>query len=142
MGSDLYISIDRQYPNGHWSHIFDGPSSAIARGSIVNAFGEEPREQWEIEEVGEDHRTYIPHERWRAMQEHPECPWRLDEPYWVRLIDGKEFVDIVREKRWQKLQDGDYADLECSPELRAYAALVESFLSEGVPVQVWAWHSQ
>jgi hypothetical protein len=142
MGSDLYISIERQWPNGHWSHLFEGPSDGLDRGIVVNAFGEGPREKWEIQEIGEDPRTYVPPERWLAMRDHPECPWHLDEPYWVRLIDGKEFVDIIREKRWQKLQDGDFGDLECSPELRAYAALVESLLSEGVPVQVWAWHSQ
>jgi hypothetical protein len=140
MGSDLYISIDRQYPNGYWSPLFEVPSSAIARGPVVNAFGEAPRDPWQIEEEGEDPRTYVPPERWRAMQDDPECPWCLDEPYWVRLIDGKEFVDIVREKRWQKLRSG--AGCECSPDMRAYAALIESFLSEGVPVQVWAWHSQ
>ena len=54
----------------------------------------------------------------------------------------EEFVATVREKRWQRLQDGDYHDEECSPELRAVAAMVESFLGEGVPVRVWCWHSQ
>lgn len=76
------------------------------------------------------------------MQEHPECPWRLDEPYWVRLLDGQEFVDIVRERRWKTLQDGDYADLECGPELRGFATMVAALLAEGVRVRVWCWHSQ
>jgi hypothetical protein len=58
-------------------------------------------------------------------------------PYWVRKLPGKEFVAIVREKRWQKLQDGDFADRECTPELRAYAAMVESLLAEGIDVYVW-----
>jgi hypothetical protein len=60
----------------------------------------------------------------------------------VRLIPGEEFVAIVREKRWQRLQDGDFHDVECSPELRAVAAMVDSFLKEDVPVQIWCWHSQ
>jgi hypothetical protein len=145
MGSYLYISIERQWPNGHWSYIFEGPSTALQRDIVVvAAFGDGPREEWE----DKDPRTYVPPERWREMQNHPECPWRLHEPYWVRLIDGKEFIDIVREKIWQKLPYGYFGisnadpNLECSPQLRAYAALVESLLNEGVPVQVWAWHSQ
>jgi hypothetical protein len=139
MGSDLYISIDRQYPNGHWSPLFDGPSRALARGPVVDAFGGAPREEWE--DGDPDLRDYVDPAKWREMAKHPECPWRLDEPYWVRCIEGAEFVAIVREKRWQKLQDGDFADCECSLDLRAFAALVEALLKE-VPVRVWAWHSQ
>ncbi len=138
MGSDLYISIDRQYPHGYWSSVFDGPSCALARWPIVDAFGDGPRESWE----DPDPREYIDPAEWRETAKHPECPWHRDEPYWVRLIEGAEFVAIIREKRWQKLRDGDYHDLECKPELRAYAALVESLLKEGVPVRVYAWHSQ
>jgi hypothetical protein len=140
MGSDLYISIERQYPNGYWSALFDGPSEALARGIVVDAFGECPRESWD--DADPDPREYVDPAKWREMAKHPECPWRLDEPYWVRCIEGAEFVAIVREKRWQKLQDGDFADLECSRDLCAFAALVESLLKESIPVRVWAWHSQ
>ena len=140
MGSNLYISIDRQNQggNGYWSALFDGPSRALDRGIVVDAFGDGPREDWD----DADPREYVDPAKWREMAKHPECPWRLDEPYWVRCIEGAEFVAIVREKRWQKLQDGDFADRECSPDLRAFTALVESLLNEGTPVRVWAWHSQ
>jgi len=139
MGSDLYISIERQYPNGNWFALFDGPSKALDRGIVVDAFGDGPREEWDDRE--KDEREYVDPAKWREMAKHPECPWHLDEPYWVRCIEGAEFVAIVREKRWQKLQDGDFAYRECSPDLRAFAALVDALLQE-VPVRVWAWHSQ
>jgi len=138
MGSNLYISIDRKFPNGNWSELFDGPSRALDRGIVVDAFGDCIRNVWE----DPDPREYIDPAEWREMAKHPECPWRLDEPYWVRLIEGAEFVAIVREKRWQKLQDGDFSDRECTPDLRAFAALVESLLKEGIPVRVYAWCSQ
>jgi hypothetical protein len=78
----------------------------------------------------------------RGRADHEDCPWRLDEPYWVRLLDGQTFVDIVHEKRWKTLQDGDFADVECSPELRAFAVKVGILLSEGLFVRVWCWDSQ
>jgi len=137
MGSHLYISIDVRHPNTpgrdskYWGSLFDGPSQALARGSVVDAFGGEP------DLTGDG---YLTRDEWMKQAKHPECPWRLDEPYWVRMILGPEFVAIIREKRWQKLQDGN--DLECRAELRAFAAAVESLLSEGCDVEVYCWHSQ
>jgi hypothetical protein len=137
MGSDLYIAINRQFPNGYWEEIFTGPSAPLERGIVINAFGSaNPTD-------GEPTTDYVPKATWeKGVAKHPECPWRLDEPYWVRKITGQEFVAIVREKRWQKLQDGDFADHECGPLLRAYAALVESLLAENVAVVVFCWDSQ
>jgi|HubBroStandDraft_2_1064218.scaffolds.fasta_scaffold07412_12 hypothetical protein len=137
MGSDLYASVERQYPNGYWSTVTNYQTSALARGVVVCAFGDCDPDAPMGKAGG-----YLTHAEWVAMQDHEKCPWRLDEPYWVRLVPGEEFVTTVREKRWQRLQDGDYHDEECSPELRAVAAMVESFLVEGVPVRVWCWHSQ
>ncbi len=131
MGSDLYLAIDNQYANGHWSAVIDTHASAVDRGIVVDAFGDTDKET----DVGRLP-GYMTHDEWLEMQKHPECPWRLDEPYWVRLLDGAEFVAIVREKRWQKLQDGDFADRE----LLAAPARVGG--DGAVPVRVWLWHSQ
>jgi hypothetical protein len=131
MGSDLYASVERQHPNGYWSAVTEYRTAALARGIVVDAFGDCDPDASMGKAGG-----YLTRAEWVAM------PWRLDEPYWVRLVPGEEFVAIVREKRWQHLQDGYYHDKECSPELRAVAAMVESFLTEGVPVRVWCWHSQ
>lgn len=142
MGSHLYLNIevrhsnDPRYNQKNWSAIFDGPSRYLDKGVIVDAFGNSPDEP-----VGQLS-GYLDASEWREMAEHPECPWRLDDPYWVRRIEGSEFVAIVREKRWQKLQDGDFHDLECTAELRAFAALVESLLNDKCDVEVYCWHSQ
>ena len=136
MGSDLYISIDVR-PAGRktWSSLWDGPSTFLARGPVVDAFGTS-------EHAGDTARGYLTGAQIKERGEHPECPWRLDEPYWVRLIPGPEFCAIIRERRWAPLQDGDWAHLQCRPELRGFAALVESLISEGLEVVVWCWHSQ
>lgn len=142
MGSDLYISIDVQHDGGGhrdpkvWSALWEGPSTDLARGSVVDAFRD-------FADRESDPRSgYLSGDEIRRMQEHPECPWRLDEPYWVRCLDGQEFVDIVRERRWKTLQDGDFADKQCGPELRGFAAMVAALLADGVHVRVWCWHSQ
>jgi hypothetical protein len=146
MGSDLYVSVERRYGE-HWCSLWDGPSSALERGIVVDAFGE-PYDENTGRRVGSDvvsdrkKAGYLTGAEWRERAEHPECPWHLDEPYWVRCIPGDVFCYIVREKLWQKLQDGDFHDTECSPELRSIAAMVSSLLSEGLGVRVWCWHSQ
>jgi hypothetical protein len=138
MGSDLYISIEvccRNTPDrnpNYWSELFEGPSRALDRGYICEAFRQ----------------AGIEHHPTRDESEHPECPWRLDEPYWIRQLTGAEFVAVVREKRWQTIKEDEdslyFADptAECSPELRGFAALVESLLAEGCDVRVWCWESQ
>jgi hypothetical protein len=131
MGSDLYASVERQHPNGYWSAVTEFRTAALARGIVVDAFGDCDPDAPMGKASG-----YLTRAEWIAM------PWLSDYPYWVRLIPGEEFVATVREKRWQRLQDSDYHDEECSPDLRAVAAMVESFLEEGVPVRVWCWHSQ
>jgi len=143
MGSDLYLNIEVRHPNTPqrnskvWCPLFDGPSTALERGIVVDAFGD-PDPEAPVAKAG----GYLTFAEWTQLAEHPECPWRLDEPYWVRCIPGEEFCAIVVEKRWQKLQDGDYHDEECSPELRAFAVLVKNMLVEGLDVRVWCWHSQ
>lgn len=106
MGSDLYLNVEtRSGPSRseeHWGALFDGPSCALARGPVVDAFG------------------------------------TSDQLGWVRRIEGAEFVAIVREKRWQQ---SDWQNLECSADLRAFAALVESLLNDGLQVRVWCWNS-
>lgn len=136
MGSDLYACVERQSATTYvWWEV--ARTRDLARGIIVDAFGDcDPTS--EAAKFG----GYLTHDEWVQRQEHAECPWRLDEPYWVRLIPGEEFVAIVFERRWQTLQDGDFRDLRCSPELNAVAAMVESLLTDGVPVRVWCWHSQ
>ena len=137
MGSDLYVSVEVRNSVGTWSSLFEGPSCALARGIIVDAFGG-ARSDGEYQ----GRTGYLIGNEVRIRAEHPECPWRLYEPYWVRSVDGREFCAIVRERRWRTLQDGDYADLECGPELRAYASMIESLLADGQDVRVWCWHSQ
>lgn len=140
MGSDLYISIDVRHDDvGHrdpkvWSTLWEGPSDALARGIVVDAFGD-------CADRETDPRTgYLSGKEIRAR--HEDCPWRLDDPYWVRAVSGQEFCDIIRERRWKTLQDGDFADIDCGPELKAFGALVADLLSNGVEVCVWCWHSQ
>lgn len=150
MGSDLYVSIEVRHPNTPhrdpktWSELWEGPSQGLARGIVVEAFGHAPddvtvarKNVWRADADG-----YLTRAEWVKRAEHPECPWRLDEPYWVRCIPGQEFVAIVHEKRWQKLQDGDFKDTECSPELRCFAVMVDGLMAEGLDVRVWCWHSQ
>ena len=122
MGSDLYVSVTTgSFP------LFRAGSCALERGIVVDAF------------EGDTHRVTAAD--WPRSLLAP-CPWD-EEAYWVRALPGAEFCTIVREKRWQKLQNGDFADKECSPDLRAIAALVESLLKDGVNnVRVWCWHSQ
>src|SRR5580692_10697495 len=140
MGSDLYVSIEvRNSVGDGWTSLFEGPSCALGGWTIADAFGAAKKSD-RGDGVG-----YLTSGEIRAMQEYPKCPWRIDEPYepyWVRVVDGREFCAIVRERRWRTLQDGDSADLECGPELRAYASMVESLLADGRSVRVWCWHSQ
>lgn len=135
MGSDLYIGIDVQNPNGTWSRLFDGPSQALARGIIVDAFDE-------CDARDSSHGYLTPSEMVRMAETDRNCSWRNDEPYWVRQIGGQFFCDIIRERRWRLLQDGDFHDKECSPELRAFAAAVKSLMDDGCAVRIWCWHSQ
>ena len=142
MGSDMYISIEVRHDGpgrdpSVWSRMWQGPSGPIARGIVVKAFGDCP-------DGGVDTRTgYLSRDEVLAQQETMfRCPWRFDEPYWVRLVHGDEFCDIVRERRWKSLQGGDYADMECGPELRGFAAMVAALMADGVEVRVWCWHSQ
>lgn len=138
MGSDLYCNVECRDRSGFGFHqLFDGPSTFLARGIIVDAFGDcnETSASGKLD-------GYLTSAEWRKMQEHEECPWRLDEPYWVRKLSGQEFCDIIRERRWKTLQDGDYYDLECGPELRSFAAMVKSLLADGMEVNIWCWHSQ
>jgi hypothetical protein len=140
MGSDLYCSIERQYPNGYWSPLWCGRSHALARGIVVDAFGacDYNGEQGLIPRLN----GYLTHAEQKEMAEkNYDCPWD-EEAYWVRQLSGAEFVRIIRDKDWQKLQDGNFHDVECNPQLRSFAALVESLLAENVPVRVWCWHSQ
>lgn len=138
MGADLYISVEVKYESGAWLSMWTGASTALARGIIVDAFGyPEEAEGPRAAELG-----YKSREEQQIIEQHPECPWPPGEPYWVRVIDGNEFSLIVSEQRWQKLQDGDFHDLDCGPELRAMASLVESLVTDDVPVRVWCWHSQ
>lgn len=141
MGSDLYISIDTKDAGSedrYWRRIFEGPSTFLARNIVVDAFGGGG------ESTGPDAESlgYLPHAQWDRVHGYPGAPWKDDEPYWIRQLSGQEFVTIVRDKRWQKLQNGDFHDKECSPELRAYASFVEALQTEGLDVRVWCWHSQ
>ena len=144
MGSDLYLSVDVHYPDWRdepyeYAPLFTRRSTFLARGIVVDAF--------DVMDERTPENGYLADDEFTKMQKRRDCPWRDAEPYWVRKIDGAEFVAIVREKRWQRIQkapDGsfDFADQECSPELRAYAAMVESLLADGCGVRVWCWHSQ
>lgn len=126
MGSDLYASVESQAPNGWWFTVHQGTD--IARGPAVDFFGD-------IDGSRPGHLTPA---EWKKMQEHEECPWRLDEPYWVRLVPGDEFVRTVREQTWLV----EYPESEPKPHLRALAAMVESYIKDGISVRVWCWHSQ
>ncbi len=138
MGSDLYVSVECSYPaddGPRWWSMFEGGSTDLARGIVVDAFGDSYSER--VEGDG-----YLRDDERAVERARPDCPWRDDAPYWIRLLDGQVFSNIVREKRWQKLQDGDFTRLECKAELRAVAAMVDSLLRDGLLVRVWCWHSQ
>lgn len=138
MGSDLYISIETRRPGNTWGKLFEGPSTDVARGIVVDAFGTtEQAMRPDARSLG-----YVGRKERDAMSAYAATPWLNADPYWVRLIPGEEFVAIIVEKRWQKRQDGDFADKECEPELRAFAVVVKNLLVEGLDVQVWCWHSQ
>ena len=138
MGSDLYISIETQRPGNAWSKLFEGPSTDLARGVVVDAFGTSKQSmQPDSKTLG-----YVAHTERDAMAAYAATPWLNDEPYWVRLIPGQTFVDIVRERRWRLLQDGDFHDTECSEELRGFAVMVDNMMDNGLDVRVWCWHSQ
>jgi hypothetical protein len=159
MGSDLYAAVDVRHPNTanldprHFSS-FIKRTWCLGRHIIVDAFGSTLDEPWSMYHEVNGHTEkrsvedlhalgYLTSEEIRGAQElEDDCPWWKDEPYWVRKLAGPEFVAIVREKRWQKLQDGDFSNLECCAELRALAACVESLLSDGMDARVWVWHSQ
>lgn len=139
MSSDLFAAV---VIDGH-PRPFHGSTHALARGPVVDAFGDcEDRDERARKALG----YLTPAEIGEGESGYEDEVWWCD-PYWVRRIEGAEFVAIVREKRWQKIQRNpeggfDFHDLECEPDLRALAALVESYLAEKLPVRVWCWHSQ
>ena len=143
MGSDLYVSVEIDNRTGVWSRrLFGGPSTELARGIVVEAFGSGAEASSADSEV----LGYLPHAQWDALAAFEDTPWIRDEPYWIRKLDGQVFCDIIREKRWRTIQknpDGgyDFDDLECGDELRAFAALVRSLLDDGRNVRVWCWHA-
>jgi hypothetical protein len=137
MGSDLYISIETAHhpdaPDDEWSHLWEGPSAALARGDVAAAFGS-------CADRETDPRTgYLTSEEIVAMRESPfwTCPWLNDEPYWVRLVSGQDFCDIVHEQHWKTLR-GQGA----LRELQAFVALITSLRSNALNVRVWCWESQ
>jgi hypothetical protein len=132
MGSDLYACVEYRTHSGAWLAAIH-QTTFLARGPIVDFFGDCDDEN-PITQAG----GYLSGGEWRDMQEHDECPWRLDEPYWVRLIAGEEFVRTVRQEPWKV----EWPELEAGPHLHAVAAMVESYIKDGVGVQVWCWHSQ
>jgi hypothetical protein len=126
MGSDLYVSIEVQFAgDARWRRLWRGTSCPLARGLSIVAFSD----------CKDAHSPKEAEEQRRAKQEE-DCPWHDYEPYWVRLMDGREFCAIIREQRWQALYGGR------APELRAYATIVEALLAEGTAVRVWCWESQ
>src|SRR5580700_2994415 len=137
MGSDLFLSIDVHHPewrDGVYGPLFRGPSTDLDRGIVVDAFDER--------DARDAAHGYLTPSEWVAMAGmDASCPWVDDEPYWVRRLDGQEFLAIVLEKRWQRMQRNpeggyDFVDTECSAELRAFAAAVESLLDDGCKVRV------
>jgi hypothetical protein len=138
MGSDLYAQVEMQHPGGGWSELMQYQTCSLGRGSVVKPFGDSTylRDEEETKSEG-----YLTQDEIIERQQHEECPWRLDEPYWVRAVSGEEFSAIIREKRWKQYRYGEGIN-ECLPELRAVAAMVESLLRDGFPVRVWCWESQ
>src|SRR5512146_722183 len=119
MGSHLYISIDVKHSGDRgWGELFEGKSTPLARSPIADAFGDS--DAW----CSEQPRGHLGPKQIRARAEHPECPWRHSEPYWVREISGEEFCAIVMRRR------GD--GLMCGPELWSFAITVTSLLAQGV----------
>jgi hypothetical protein len=142
VGAHLYAHIEAQFRGIStrdprvWCSLWEGPSCALGRDSVAGAFG--VQDGWDDDEplLREG---YLSPPEVLEHSVHEECPWRLDDPYWVRLVEGEEFSAIVREERWRST---DHPDAECGPELRAFATLVESLLTMGHGVRVWCWESQ
>lgn len=131
MGSDLYACVEYQASSTWWPITYQ--TADLARGPIVYFFGDCDSDS----QVGQAS-GYLSHTEWIKMQDHEECPWRLSEPYWVRLITGEEFARIVRDEPWKK----EWPMLDAGPHLRAVAAMVESYIKDNVGVRVWCWQSQ
>jgi hypothetical protein len=136
MGSDLYACVEYQVPKtDNWFVVHQ--TTDIARGPVVDSFGD----------IYGTRPGHLTGPQWKKMQEHEECPWRLDEPYWVRLIPGEEFACTVRGEPWL----AEYSESKLDPtdnpyqagtHLRAIAAMIESYIKDGISVRVWCWHSQ
>lgn len=133
MGSALYASVEYQASNGTWWPVTQYQTADLASGPVVDFFGDCDPDSPLGNKDG-----YLSHVEWTRMQDHEECPWRLAEPYWVRLIPGEEFVRTVREQPWKK----EWPEKEAGPHLRAVAAMVESYMKDSIGVRVWCWHSQ
>lgn len=129
MGSHLYISIDVKHPGDcGWGELFEGKSMPLARSPIADSFGDC------VDRGPDDIRQgYLSGVEIRQRAEHPDCPWHLSEPYWVREMSGEEFCGIVVGRR------GD--GLMCGPELWAFGIMVTLLLAQGLAVRVWCWHS-
>jgi len=135
MGSDLYACVECQAPSGAWYEATKYRTTDLARGPIVDFFGDCDPDSYIAKEDG-----YLTPTEWRKMQENEwrDCPWRGFDPYWVRLIPGDAFVFTVHQEIWRT----EWPNQEPSPDLCAVAAMVESYLRNGVNVRVWCWHSQ
>jgi hypothetical protein len=133
MGSDLYVSVQykSEFNETWWPITYK--TAALVRGPVVDFFGDCDPDSSISKADG-----YLSYAEWRTCQDHPECPWRRSEPYWVRLISGEEFVRTVREEPWRI----EWPDADCGPHLRAMAAMIESYTKDGTQVRVWCWHSQ
>lgn len=146
MGSHLYWSVELEYlystdGEKRWKSVFD-KACGWDKSPVADVFGIEPKEAWDDEiHPLHDAPGYLTREHIKRAEEIPE-EWPWCEPYWVRRIDGAEFVAIVKEKRWRALKYSSDPERECSPELRATAAMVEFFMIEGHNVRVVCWHSQ
>lgn len=126
MGSHLYVDIVVQQPGGSWHEIFTGRSTFLAKGPVVEHFG-----SLDPDEPSYSGEGYLTHDQIVERQQHEECPWRLQEPYWVRQVSGASF-----------LFDSNRIGTETCYELRAFAAMVASLIADGFEVHVWCCHSQ
>jgi len=150
MGAHLYWNIEKHIRNGEWWSIIDcrsvthvlvlwhmtGWDKLFVPAGFGTCHADSP-----IAKVD----GYLTHEERVRTQAEPGCPWSED-AYWVRRIPGAEFVDTVREKRWNGVLDQQYGkpgehQYECSAELRAAAALVASLLADGQEIRVTCWES-